>query len=84
MSSVKLFDFLRIGVYRHYKGNVYRVTGAVTHSETLEPMVLYRDVNTNKQWARPYSMFFENVNIDGQTQPRFKLQDVEGVVRVYV
>ena len=30
------------GLYRHYKGGMYRVEGTVRHSESLEPMTLYR------------------------------------------
>ena len=30
------------GRYRHYKGNEYTVLGVAKHSETLEPMVVYR------------------------------------------
>ena len=33
---------IRPGKYRHYKGNDYEVLGLATHSETLEPMVVYR------------------------------------------
>ena len=31
-----------LGHYRHYKGGLYEVVGTVRHSETLEPMTLYR------------------------------------------
>ena len=30
------------GLYEHYKGMRYEVIGTVRHSETLEPMTLYR------------------------------------------
>ena len=43
------------------------------HSETLEPLVLYRPLhNSCGDWVRPYAMFFEDVEIDGIKQPRFK------------
>src|SRR5438132_324214 len=32
----------RPGLYRHYKGNDYRVLGLARHSETLEPLVVYQ------------------------------------------
>ena len=42
------------------------------HSETLEPLVLYRPLyNDSGNWVRPYAMFFESVVIDGRAQPRF-------------
>ena len=63
-----------LGHYRHYKGGNYRLLGVVRHSETLEPLVLYRPLyNGSGDWVRPYAMFFEDVLIDGAQQPRFAL-----------
>lgn len=46
--------------------------GVARHSETLEPLVLYRPLhNQTGLWVRPYDMFFEQVEADGQLQPRF-------------
>jgi len=60
------------GRYRHYKGGEYRLVGVVRHSETLEPLVLYRPLyNASGDWVRPYAMFFEHVVINGVRQPRF-------------
>ncbi len=60
------------GRYRHYKGGEYELIGVVRHSETLEPLVLYRPLyNRSGDWVRPYAMFFEDVVIDGVKQPRF-------------
>ena len=60
------------GRYRHYKGGEYRLLGVVRHSETLEPLVLYRPLyKQSGDWVRPFAMFFENVVIDGVLQPRF-------------
>lgn len=60
------------GRYRHYKGNEYEVTGVARHSETHEPMVVYRPLYGEAGlWVRPAAMFVENVVIDGKTQPRF-------------
>lgn len=60
------------GRYRHYKGNEYEVIGIAKHSETLEPMVVYRPLyGEGGLWVRPAAMFAENVVIDGKTQPRF-------------
>lgn len=62
--------------YRHYKGNVYTVTGFKRSSETLETLVCYRNVNdTTIEWARPLRMWFEV--IDGQGTQRFTLADKE-------
>ena len=61
------------GLYRHYKGMLYEVVGTVRHSETLEPMTLYRALYGERGlWVRPGAMFNEEVMIDGVRQPRFK------------
>lgn len=61
------------GRYRHYKGLDYEVLGVVRHSETLEPLVLYRaEYGERGLWVRPYAMFTEDVVINGEKQPRFK------------
>ena len=60
------------GQYRHYKGMLYEVIGTVRHSETLEPMTLYRALYGEcGLWVRPAAMFNEDVAIDGVYQPRF-------------
>jgi hypothetical protein len=60
------------GRYRHYKGNLYDVIGTVRHSETLEPMTLYRALyGEHGLWVRPAAMFNEEVVIEGVRQPRF-------------
>ncbi|MEO7548263.1 MAG: DUF1653 domain-containing protein [Ramlibacter sp.] len=64
------------GRYRHYKGMLYDVVGAVRHSETLEPMTLYRALyGAHGLWVRPAAMFNEEVAIDGLVQPRFAKVD---------
>ena len=58
--------------YRHYKGREYEVVGVVRHSETLEPLVLYRPLyNDSGLWVRPHAMFFEEIEVDGRRLPRF-------------
>jgi hypothetical protein len=60
------------GLYRHYKGNLYEVLDTVRHSETLEPMTLYRALyGEHGLWVRPAAMFAEEVTIDGVQQARF-------------
>jgi hypothetical protein len=60
------------GRYRHYKGGLYDVVDTVRHSETCEPMTLYRALyGENGLWVRPAAMFLETVTIDGVVQPRF-------------
>ncbi len=63
------------GLYRHYKGMLYEVVGTVRHSESLEPMTLYRALYGERGlWVRPAVMFNEDVVIDGVRQPRFARQ----------
>lgn len=63
------------GLYRHYRGLMYEVVGTVRHSESLEPMTLYRALYGERGlWVRPAAMFNEEVVIDGVRQPRFARQ----------
>ena len=60
------------GRYRHYKGGLYEVLGTARHSETLEPMTLYRALYGQRGlWVRPAAMFEEQVRVDGVLRPRF-------------
>ncbi|MBK6009389.1 DUF1653 domain-containing protein [Ramlibacter ginsenosidimutans] len=61
-----------LGRYRHYKGGEYEVIAVARHSETHEPLVVYRPLRDDAGWwVRPHAMFFEEVVIDGVRQPRF-------------
>lgn len=79
MSEENLPPLLRTppGLYRHYKGNLYQVIDTVRHSETLEPMTLYRALyGANGLWVRPAAMFSETVNVGGVPTVRFqRLED---------
>ncbi len=61
-------------LYEHYKGLRYKIIGVARHSETLEELVVYQALyGEGSMWVRPLSMFLENIVINGQSQPRFKL-----------
>jgi len=63
---------VRLGRYRHFKGNEYEVIGFAKHSETLEDMVVYRALYGERGlWVRPCCMFSEIVEKDGIRQLRF-------------
>lgn len=65
-------DKIKLGKYKHYKGNEYLVVDVARHSENLEDMVIYRCLYDQfGLWVRPLEMFLENVIIDGVEQPRF-------------
>ena len=75
MNDNDLPDLIRTppGLYRHYKGMLYQVIDTVRHSETLEPMTLYRALyGQHGLWVRPAAMFEEKVVIDGVLRPRFE------------
>lgn len=59
--------------YHHYRsGKLYETLVEVRHSETLEELVVYRNVETGELWARPVAMFFARVkNEMGDEVPRF-------------
>lgn len=64
---------IKLGVYKHYKGNEYRVLAIATHSETLEKMVVYQALYGEYGiWVRPISMWNELVDVNGVETPRFK------------
>ena len=58
----------------HFKGKRYRLVAIAKHSETLEPIVVYRALyGEGGVWVRPFAMFFEDVDRDGYRGPRFRL-----------
>lgn len=64
---------IKLGEYKHYKGNTYNVIGVAKHSETLEEFVVYQALYTDKKmWVRPKAMFEENVKVNGKTKKRFE------------
>lgn len=63
---------IKLGKYRHYKGNEYTVIGVGRHSETLEDMVIYRaEYGEGDVWVRPLNMWFDTVIKDGNQMQRF-------------
>jgi hypothetical protein len=64
---------LKPGKYRHFKGNEYELVGVAKHSETLEPMVVYRALyGEGGLWVRPASMWTEIVDKENYHGPRFQ------------
>lgn len=64
---------IKPGVYRHYKGNEYEVLFTAKHSESLEPMVVYRALYGDcGVWVRPAYMWDEEVEVGGKTVRRFQ------------
>jgi len=65
-------ETVKLGRYRHFKGNEYEVLCIAKHSETLEDLVIYRALyKDGGVWARPVSMWCETVEKDGKAVERF-------------
>ena len=70
---------IKPGIYRHYKGKLYEVTGVGHHSETLEELVIYKALYKTRfgktsLWARPKTMFLEKVIVGDKQIKRFKYE----------
>ena len=64
---------IKLGKYKHFKGNEYRVIAIAKHSETLEPMVVYQALYGEKDiWVRPATMWNEIVDKENYHGPRFQ------------
>ena len=63
---------IKLGKWKHFKGKEYEVLCVAKHSETLEPMVVYRALyGDGGVWVRPASMWNETVEQDGKIYMRF-------------
>ena len=64
---------IKLGKYRHFKGNEYEVIAIAKHSETLEEMVVYKALYGDGDiWVRPAKMWDETIERDGKTFKRFE------------
>ena len=64
---------IKLGKYRHFKGNEYEVVAIAKHSETLEEMVVYKALyGDGGYWVRPASMWNETLTREGKTFKRFE------------
>jgi hypothetical protein len=61
------------GLYKHYKGGLYRVLGTARHSEDLQAMTVYQALYGEQGlWVRPAAMFADVAEFNGKVQPRFE------------
>lgn len=64
---------IKLGKYRHFKGNEYEVIAIAKHSETLEETVVYKALYADGDiWVRPAKMWNETIERDGKTLKRFE------------
>ena len=65
--------------YRHFKGDLMEVIAIAKHSETMEDMVVYKHLDTNEYWVRPYDMF--NSLVDKikypSTNQKYRFEEVD-------
>ena len=63
---------LKLGKYRHFKGNEYEVLGFAVDSETEQETVIYKALyGEGKIWVRPKHMFLERTLKGGKYIKRF-------------
>ena len=73
MTYEEAVNAIQPGHYRHFKGNEYEVIGIARHSESEEPMVVYRALyGDGSLWTRPAKMWDETVTRDGVSYRRFE------------
>ena len=64
---------IKLGRYKHYKGEFYEVLDTARHSETEEWMVVYKTLYGDfSTWVRPFDMFVEKVEVDAKMVSRFE------------
>ncbi len=68
---------IKVGKYKHFKGDIVKVIGMGLHSETLEEFVVYKHITGKRKgekyfWVRPLKMFLEKVIFNGKKIQRFK------------
>ena len=63
---------IQLGIYRHYKGQLYQVIALARHSETLEELVVYQTLYGDfGMWVRPAALFFGKLEYNGKQVDRF-------------
>ena len=73
-------------VYKHFKGNLYEILAVAKHTETMENMVVYQEVDGEAVYVRPLEMFVSKVDKEKYPEVfqtyRFELQNQECVFSI--
>ena len=73
-------------IYRHFKGNLYKVLCVAMHTETQERMVVYQALYGDyKYFVRPYEMFVSKVDHDKypDVKQEYRFELIEEQAQVY-
>jgi hypothetical protein len=73
----KLFEKLIVDqVFRHYKGNLYKIVAKAKCSDTERDIVVYRELyGQGNTWVRDASVFFSDAPGSVEGKMRFELVD---------
>lgn len=66
---------IKPGIYKHYKGGMYKVLGVAKSSEDYSDVVVYEALYDNpmsKLWVRPLEDFLSEVEVEGKKVKRFE------------
>ena len=68
--------------YRHFKGMKVLVIGIAKHSEDLSEYVVYKELDTDILWIRPYDMFNSKVDTDKypNINQEYRFEEIEDIM----
>ena len=59
--------------WQHYKGGQYEIVCMCNHTDTNEPLVIYKSISFGSTYARPFSEWNDVVkDTDGEKSYRFR------------
>lgn len=70
-NETQTITYMKPGIYKHYKGNLYLVIGVGKDSESLQEFVIYKSLQDNEYWVRPLVIFKQTMFHQGKITPRF-------------
>ena len=67
-------QIIKVGkIYKHYKGNIYKIIALGKDSETCDDVIIYQSQANGDIWVRPRNMW--NNIIDNKGTLRFTVQE---------